>query len=441
MNGYALAYLLGFTPWERYGKAASASIAALLDREGDDRRCPPGRALDLGCGRGHYTRELAARGWVAGGVDNVPRAIDAASREAAHGATFVVGDVTDLWPDDRARSTSSSTSVVSRGLKAHQRRAVGGGVSALANPGATVLMLAFGPTRVSSVVGVSRADVEAAFPDWQLLSVDEARRPPVWGGRSRGRRRSGIGCAAGASSARSSGCPGTLAHDAGLPPPRRSSPSGAEFVEVVMDVEVTARHGASRVWYSRREITVIRVGGVAGVVAGALMVGHQVADLAIGGRTTDAPRSLLHVTWIVALFLAVRGVGVLQRPTSDRVGRLSVRLALAGLGVTAVLATVETARLLLGGSSTDDPPPPVVALFVGSLVLLAVGLLAFAVGVVRAGVLPRSVGVVLLVGVLTKMVAPEPVPSLAVFGLAVAWTGVAVLRRLRAGAPVMTSHR
>ncbi|MGH3118059.1 MAG: hypothetical protein ACRDQ2_13290 [Gaiellales bacterium] len=36
-------------------------------------------------------------------------------------------------------------------------------------------MLAFGPTRIRSIVGgVSRADVEAAFPGWEMLSVEPA---------------------------------------------------------------------------------------------------------------------------------------------------------------------------------------------------------------------------------------------------------------------------
>ena len=97
--GYALAYRLGITPWERYVRAAASSIGAVLDREEGGRSQPRGRALDLGCGRGLYTHELARRGWEAVGVDNVPRAIDAANRSSVSGATFVVGDVTDLAPD------------------------------------------------------------------------------------------------------------------------------------------------------------------------------------------------------------------------------------------------------------------------------------------------------------------------------------------------------
>ena len=60
MTTYARMYRFGITPWERYATAAAASIAARLDREETGRPRPLGRALDLGCGRGLYTPELAA---------------------------------------------------------------------------------------------------------------------------------------------------------------------------------------------------------------------------------------------------------------------------------------------------------------------------------------------------------------------------------------------
>ena len=82
MANYPLMYRLGFTPWERYATAAAASIAALLDREESGRSRPLGRALDLGCGRGLYTRELARRGWEAVGIDYVPAAIEAAAAKS-----------------------------------------------------------------------------------------------------------------------------------------------------------------------------------------------------------------------------------------------------------------------------------------------------------------------------------------------------------------------
>jgi SAM-dependent methyltransferase len=175
MSRYGLLYRLGVTPWERYGKAAAASIEALLDREEAERSRPLGRALDLGCGRGQFTPELARRGWEAVGVDYVPRAIDAANRRGVPGVTYVVGDVTDLAPVDLGRFDFFFDVGCFQGLTSEQRLGEGRGVTALANPGATLLMLAFQPTRMRSAAGgVSRADVEAAFPGWDMLSVELA---------------------------------------------------------------------------------------------------------------------------------------------------------------------------------------------------------------------------------------------------------------------------
>ena len=175
MKGYALAYRFGVTPWERYGTAAATSIGALLDREEAERTRPLGRAIDLGCGRGQYTPELARRGWEVVGIDNVPRAIAAANRSRVAGATFVVGDVTDLASADLGTFDFFFDVGCFQGLSLVQRLAEGRGACALANPGATLLVLAFGPTRMRSVAGgVSRADVEAAFPGWEMLSVEPA---------------------------------------------------------------------------------------------------------------------------------------------------------------------------------------------------------------------------------------------------------------------------
>ena len=173
MQRYAFAYRLGFTPWEGYGDAAATSIKAVLDREEAERSRPLGRALDLGCGRGQYTPDLARRGWEVVGVDSVPQAVDAARSKGVEGATFVVGDVTSLSPDELGTFDFFFDVGCFQGLGSQQRLAAGRGISALANPGATLLMLAFGATRIRSVIGgVSRAEVEAAFPGWQMLAVE-----------------------------------------------------------------------------------------------------------------------------------------------------------------------------------------------------------------------------------------------------------------------------
>lgn len=176
MGLYAVMYRLGYTPWERYGSAAAGSIAARLDREESERSRPPGRALDLGCGRGQYTPELARRGWEVVGVDNVPKAIAAARRKNIPGARFEVADVTDLDPAALGTFDFFLDIGCFQHLDAEQRSAAGRGITALANPGATVLMMEFSrPTPLRSFAGgVSADEVGAALPGWEMLSVEDA---------------------------------------------------------------------------------------------------------------------------------------------------------------------------------------------------------------------------------------------------------------------------
>jgi SAM-dependent methyltransferase len=177
MTNYARMYRFGFTPWERYATVAAASITALLDREETGRSRPLGRALDLGCGRGQYTLELARRGWEAVGIDSVPAAIDAAAAKArgVAGLRCVVGDVTRLEPARLGTFDFFLDIGCFQGLDAEQRLSEGRGTGALANPGATLLLLSFGPSRWRWLVeGASREEVETAFAGWEMLAAEPA---------------------------------------------------------------------------------------------------------------------------------------------------------------------------------------------------------------------------------------------------------------------------
>lgn len=172
---YALMYRLGLTPWERYAEVARESIGARLEREASEHGTPPGRALDLGCGRGVHSADLARRGWQVVGVDLVPRAVEAARRAGIPGARFEVADVTRLPEAGLGRFDFFLDVGCFQGLDAAGRSSMGHGVTALAEPGATLLVLAFGPTLLGRLTeGVTHEQVTSAFPRWRLLSAEPA---------------------------------------------------------------------------------------------------------------------------------------------------------------------------------------------------------------------------------------------------------------------------
>lgn len=178
-KGYAVAYAVGVTPWERAGEAGTDQLARLFARE-EAELGGPGRALDLGCGSGAHTVALAERGWDATGVDQIGRALRRARQRATTqgtAATFVQADVTRL---DAARVGSGYQLLLDigcfHGLTDEQRAAMGRSVTAVASASATLLMLAFrtGATRRPLPRGADEAGILAAFPGWELVDVEPA---------------------------------------------------------------------------------------------------------------------------------------------------------------------------------------------------------------------------------------------------------------------------
>jgi SAM-dependent methyltransferase len=175
--GYQLAYRLGLTPWERAGREAATQFTGLLAREEAGRTRPWGRALDLGCGTGSHTLELAERGWDATGIDAVSLAVERARRcpgaEAAH---FVTGDVTRL---DEAGLQGEFDFFLDvgcfHGLDDDRRVAMGRAVTGRAAADATLLLLAFRPSgRPLLPRGADESDVARAFPGWKVLGAEPA---------------------------------------------------------------------------------------------------------------------------------------------------------------------------------------------------------------------------------------------------------------------------
>jgi SAM-dependent methyltransferase len=178
---YRLLYLVGFTPWDT--DRVPDELAELIEGEG---ALQSGQALDLGCGTGTQAVYLAGRGWEVSAIDAIEKPLRRARARASAqrvSVEWIRGDVTRL-PD--LGLAPGYTLVFDRGcfhgLRASERAAYGAGVTQLAAPGATLLMLSFARNAVP--VGPSGADeseIVQALSGWELVAAAPDRGPAPGG--------------------------------------------------------------------------------------------------------------------------------------------------------------------------------------------------------------------------------------------------------------------
>jgi SAM-dependent methyltransferase len=173
---YRFTYGIGFRPWEQDAPTVGRQLDGLLAEEEAQRERPYGSALDLGCGTGGWSVQLAQRGWSVVGVDVVPKAIRAARRRAQESGvdvTFIEGDVTELGRIGVGTGFSFILDVECfNHLNDAQRTAVGREVDAVASSDATILLLVWARARRGPFPpGASADDLTRSFPGWRI--VDE----------------------------------------------------------------------------------------------------------------------------------------------------------------------------------------------------------------------------------------------------------------------------
>ena len=175
---YQLMYRLGFAPWER--RPVLRTWQQIL--EGSD-ALRPGRALDVGCGTGRDAVYLAQHGWQVTAVDIVDEAIAKARQRGAQEAVqvqWIAGDVSKLAELGLEPGyTLLYDFGCVQGLPDSAREGAAAGMTKLAAPGATILLVAFASARRLLLPrGMDEQDVIRLFGDTcQLVRVEPVTDP------------------------------------------------------------------------------------------------------------------------------------------------------------------------------------------------------------------------------------------------------------------------
>ncbi len=152
--------------------------------EGAD-QLAPGRALDVGCGSGEDAVFLARRGWQVTGVDIIPSALAKAQQRAAEEGVdvqWIAGDVSNLGGLGLNPGYSFLYDMgCIHGLPDVARTGVVAGLTALATPGATLLLAAFkAGRRMFLPRGMDEAEITRIFGDaWRLVEVEQLVDPSM----------------------------------------------------------------------------------------------------------------------------------------------------------------------------------------------------------------------------------------------------------------------
>lgn len=176
---FELSYLLHHSPWDT--GLSPPELHAFLEN------CPPGRALDLGCGTGTNVLTLAQRGWQVTGIDFSYLAICRARRKARRAGLRVdlrQGDASDLSrlspPFDLALDIGCY-----HGLSLAQQRRYAAGLARLVRPNGTFLLYGFqrsdsAPPEAWLTEEALRQHFGTAFDLARYSPGLDRERPSVW---------------------------------------------------------------------------------------------------------------------------------------------------------------------------------------------------------------------------------------------------------------------
>lgn len=181
--------------------------------------------------------------------------------------------------------------------------------------------------------------------------------------------------------------------------------------------------------------TLVRVGGVAAVIAGLLIVGQQAWGLAGGGVVEEGfGESALHTAQMLFMVFGVIGIALAQQRRAAVFAQIAALVAVLGCvamyGAALTEVTILPSLVETGSPLAEVAPRALDIAALSSFIAWVTGLLLLAAAVVVTKVLPRTPAVVLGAGIVLGLALSGVVPGvLIVYAIGFGWLGVAAVRQ------------
>jgi hypothetical protein len=179
----------------------------------------------------------------------------------------------------------------------------------------------------------------------------------------------------------------------------------------------------------------VRVGGVAAVVAALLIIAQQlwtelVTDPGPQEYLTD---SIMYSSQLLLMVFGVIGIALAQQRRAGVFAQIAALVAVLGcvlwFGASLVEVTLLPSLMAAGSPLVDNPPTGLVIVGLASFVTYLVGLLLLSVSIIVTKVLPWQAAAVLGGGIVLALPLSSVVPGiLAVYAIGFGWLGVACVR-------------
>ncbi len=177
----------------------------------------------------------------------------------------------------------------------------------------------------------------------------------------------------------------------------------------------------------------VRVGGVAAVIAALLIIVQQFWTELVTGPQENLADSVMYSSQLLLMAFGVIGIALAQQRRAGFFAQIAALVAVLGcvlwFGASLVEVTLLPSLIAAGSPLVDNPPAGSVVVGLAGFVTYLVGLLLLSAAIIVTKVLPWQAAAVLGGGIVLGVTLSNVIPGvLAVYAIGFGWLGVASVR-------------